>query len=311
VSDASLDDEIEASRAPLLEHLVELRTRLIRCMIAVFLAFILCFAFSTQAFTLLLHPFYVAAGLLAVRAQGAASAGPSDLTHQALGMLNETKNMFMVLAGLKDLPPVPGQVTKLVFTAPLEFFFTKVKLSGLGAVALSFPVLAQQIYAFVAPGLYKRERRAFLPFLVASPLLFLAGAAMVYFMIMPFLLWFSLSQQIVAVRGISVELLPKVSEYFDQVLTLLLAFGLGFQLPVILTLLGMAGLVNSKMLMAGWRFAVAGVVVVAAFITPPDPISQILLSVPVVALYFASVGCVWLIERGRKREDDARDLTVV
>jgi len=312
VSDTHADDEIEASRAPLLEHLVELRTRLIRCMVAVFVAFILCFAFSTQAFTLLLHPFYVAAGLLAVRAQGAASGpAPGDLTHQALAMLNETKNMFMVLAGMKDLPPVPGQVTKLVFTAPLEFFFTKVKLAGLGAVALSFPVLAQQIYAFVAPGLYKRERRAFLPFLVASPLLFVAGAAMVYFMIMPFLLWFSLSQQIVAVKGISVELLPKVSEYFDQVLTLLLAFGLGFQLPVILTLLGMAGLVNSKMLMSGWRFAVAGVVVVAAFITPPDPISQILLSVPVVGLYFASVGCVWLIERGRKKDDDARDLTVV
>jgi sec-independent protein translocase protein TatC len=311
VSDTPVDDEIEASRAPLLEHLVELRTRLIRCMVAVFLAFILCFAFSTQAFKLLLHPFYVAAGLLAVRAQGAAAAAPGDLAHQALAMLNETKNMFMVLAGMKDLPPVPGQVTKLVFTAPLEFFFTKVKLAGLGAVALSFPVLAQQIYAFVAPGLYKRERRAFLPFLVASPVLFVAGAAMVYFMIMPFLLWFSLSQQIVGVKGISVELLPKVSEYFDQVLTLLLAFGLGFQLPVILTLLGMAGLVNSKMLMSGWRFAVAGVVVVAAFITPPDPISQILLSVPVVALYFASVGCVWLIERGRKKEDGARDLTVV
>ena len=161
------------------------------------LAFIVCFIFSTQAYTLLLHPFYVAAGLLAIRAQEAKSASP-DFGHQAVSMLNSTKNMFLVLAGMKDLPPVPGQVTHLVFTAPLEFFFTKVKLSGLGAVALSFPVLGGQIYAFVAPEFYKRAASRFsaVP-QPASPLLLLAGAAMVYFMIMPFLLWFSLSQQIV------------------------------------------------------------------------------------------------------------------
>ena len=301
----TVDDDIEASRAPLMDHLVELRARLIRSVIALFVAFILCFTFSQQAFTLLVHPFYVAAGLLAIRVQEAKAGGPTDFLHQAQTMLISTKNMFLVLAGLKELPPVPGQVTSLIFTAPLEFFFTKVKLSVLGAVALSFPIWAQQIYAFVAPGLYKRERRAFLPFLIASPLLFTAGAAMVYFMIMPFLLWFALSQQIVATAGISVQLLPKVSEYLDQVMSLLLAFGLGFQLPVILALLGMAGIVNSKMLMAGWRYAIVGIVIVAAIITPPDPISQLLLSLPIIGLYFASVGCVWLIERGRKREDEA------
>ena len=301
----TVDDDIEASRAPLMDHLVELRARLIRSVIALFLAFILCFTFSQQAFTQLVHPFYVAAGLLAIRVQEAKAGGPTDFLHQAQTMLISTKNMFLVLAGLKELPPVPGQVTSLIFTAPLEFFFTKVKLSVLGAVALSFPIWAQQIYAFVAPGLYKRERRAFLPFLIASPLLFTAGAAMVYFMIMPFLLWFALSQQIVATAGISVQLLPKVSEYLDQVMSLLLAFGLGFQLPVILALLGMAGIVNSKMLMAGWRYAIVGIVIVAAIITPPDPISQLLLSLPIIGLYFASVGCVWLIERGRKREDEA------
>jgi sec-independent protein translocase protein TatC len=300
------DDEIEASRAPLMDHLVELRARLIRSVIALFIAFVVCVAFSQQAITLLIHPFYVAAGLLAVRVQEAKSAPAQDLLHQAQSMLVSTKNMFMVLAGMKDVPrTVPGQVTTVISTAPLEFFFTKVKLSVLGAVALSFPIWAQQVYAFVAPGLYKRERRAFLPFLIASPLLFLAGAAMVYFLIMPFLLWFSLSQQIVSTAGISVQFLPKISEYFDQVLTLLLAFGLGFQLPVILALLGIAGIVNSKMLMSGWRYAVVGIVIVAAIITPPDPISQLLLSLPIVGLYFASVACVWLIERGRKREDEA------
>ena len=306
MSGAPDEDEIEASRAPLLEHLVELRSRLIVCVIALFVGFLICFVFSTQIFTLLLHPFNVASALLAVRAQEAKSGGVFDI----LGALNGAKNMFLVLTGLRDAPPVPGQVTKLVFTAPLEFFFTKVKLSALGAVAITFPVLAQQVYAFVAPGLYKRERRAFLPFLIASPVLFALGAAMVYFMILPFVLWFAASQQIVGVSGISVDLLPKVSEYFDLVTTLLLAFGLCFQLPVVLTLLGMAGLVNSKMLMAGWRYAVVAVVVVAAIITPPDPISQTLLSVPIIGLYFISVGCVWLIELRRKKEDQARDVAV-
>ncbi|HEY2356535.1 MAG TPA: twin-arginine translocase subunit TatC [Phenylobacterium sp.] len=307
MSDAP-DDEIEASRAPLLDHLIELRQRLIVCVIALFVGFIICFIFSTQIYSLLLHPFQVAAGLLAVRAEEAKATGPSDLPHQILGMFTGVKNLFLVLAGMKELPPIEGQVTKLVFTAPLEFFFTKVKLSALGAVALSFPVLAWQIYAFVAPGLYKKERRAFLPFLVASPVLFALGAAMVYFMILPFVLWFSLNQQIVGASGISVELLPKVSEYFGLVTTLLLAFGLCFQLPVVLTLLGMAGLVNSKMLMAGWRYAVVAVVVVAAIITPPDPISQTLLSIPIIGLYFLSIGCVKLIELRRGKEDDARSV---
>jgi len=300
-----LDDEteIEASRAPLLDHLIELRKRLIVSIAAIVVAFLICFAFATQIFNLLLHPFTIAAQLLAIRqAEAAHPSGGFDL----VGVFVGAKNMFLALVGVLDLPAPPGKVTSLVFTAPLEFFFTKVKLAGFGAIVLSFPVLAWQIYAFVAPGLYKRERRAFLPFLLAAPLLFLMGAALVYYMILPFVLWFSLSQQIVATAGISVQLLPKVSDYFSLVTTLVLAFGLCFQLPVVLTLLGMAGLVNSQMLMKGWRYAVLGVFVVAAVVTPPDPISQTLLALPIILLYFASVGCVRLIERRRARDEAAQ-----
>jgi sec-independent protein translocase protein TatC len=171
-------------------------------------------------------------------------------------------------------------------------------------------VLAWQVYAFVAPGLYKRERYAFLPFLLAAPVLFLMGAALVYFIILPFVLWFSLNQQIMG-AGIAVELLPKVSDYLTLVTTLLLAFGLCFQLPVVLTLLGLAGMVNSAMLWKGWRYAVFAVVVVAAVVTPPDPISQLLLATPIIGLYFVSIGCVKLIELRRKKDDAAAGTDIV
>jgi sec-independent protein translocase protein TatC len=292
----SYDDEsdIEASRAPLLDHLIELRKRLIICVLAVVVGFAVCFGFSTQIYTVLLHPFQVAAEMFAASKGGHHAAGPFDL--------------LFVLVGLKDAPVASGENLRLVFTAPLEFFFTKLKLAGFGAVVLTFPVLAWQVYAFVAPGLYKRERRAFLPFLLAAPTLFMMGAALVYFIILPFVLWFSLSQQIVGAAGVAVELLPKVSDYLTLVTTLLLAFGLCFQLPVVLTLLGMAGIVNSSMLWKGWRYAVFAVVVVAAIVTPPDPISQLLLALPIIALYFVSIGCVKLIELRREKDDESRDI---
>jgi sec-independent protein translocase protein TatC len=290
------ESEIEASRAPLLEHLIELRRRLIVSVAALLVGFAVCFGFSKQIYIALLHPFEIAAQLLAAQRQGH-GGGAFDL--------------LLVLTGVKEAPSVANAGLKLVFTAPLEFFFTKLKLAGFGAVVVTFPILAWQVYAFVAPGLYKRERRAFLPFLVAAPLLFAMGAALVYFMILPFVLWFSLSQQIFGAGSISVELLPKVSDYLTLVTTLLLAFGLCFQLPIVLSLLGMAGIVTAKMLSQGRRYAIVGVFVVAAVVTPPDPISQTLLAIPIILLYEVSIWCVAMIERSRRREEARREIVPV
>ena len=290
---ASDESEIEASRAPLLDHLIELRGRLIICAAALAVGFVICFFFATDIYIFLLAPFERAQGLLAVQKATGAQHGPFDL-------------MF-AMAGLKSMANVHVQQIHMVFTAPLEVFFEKLKLSGFGAIVLTFPVLAWQLYRFIAPGLYKRERNAFLPFLIASPVLFFLGAALVYFVMLPFVLWFSLNQQIVGDGAISVQLLPKVSDYLSLVTTLLLGFGLCFQLPVVLALMGMAGLVSSRFLRSGRRYAVLAVFVVAAVITPPDPISMMSLVIPGVLLYEVSILCVWLIERRRVRDEAAED----
>jgi sec-independent protein translocase protein TatC len=282
------DSEIEGSRAPLLEHLVELRQRLIISIAALVLGFLVCFFFAKQIYVFLLHPFEVASGLLAEqKAKG--PHGPFD--------------QLLTLVGLKPLPP--GGEVKMVFTAPLEFFFTQVKLAGFGGLVAAFPVIAWQIYRFVAPGLYKRERNAFLPFLIASPVLFLMGAALVYFIMLPFVLWYGLHQQILGAGNVSVEMLPKVSDYLTLVTTLLLAFGLCFQLPIVLTLLGMAGIVSSEFLRTGRRYALVGVFALAAIVTPPDPFSMISLAIPICLLYEASIWCVRLIELRRAKEEVA------
>lgn len=285
------DSEIEASRAPLLDHLAELRQRLIICGVALLVGFVICFALSKEIYLLLLHPFRMAAALLAEQKTG--HPGPFDL--------------ILAVTGIHTPPSAPESL-KLVFTAPLEFFFTKMKLSMFGAVMLTFPVLAWQLYRFVAPGLYRRERKAFLPFLLAAPVLFVMGASLVYFIMLPFVLWFSLSQQIISPE-VEVQLLPKVSDYLDLVTQLLLAFGLCFQLPVVLSLAGLADLVKAETLAKGRRYAFVGIIVVAALVTPPDMISPFLLALPIYGLYEVSILCVHLIQ-ARRKEEESRELTV-
>lgn len=285
MSDIPDESDIEGSRAPLMEHLVELRQRLIRSLIALLLGFGVSFFFAGQILKFLTRPFEVAKGLVAQQT-ASVKHGPFDMIATLIGVL-----------------PMPKtDPAHLVAFAPLELFFTKVKLAGIAGLALAFPFIAFQLYRFVAPGLYKRERNAFAPFLLASPVLFLMGAALVYYIMLPSVMWFALNQQI-SEPGLSVELQLRLDDYLKLATTLLLAFGLCFQLPVVLALLGMAGIVSSEALARGRRFAIVGVFAVAAVVTPPDPISMISLAVPICLLYEASIWVVKLIQLRRAKEE--------
>lgn len=255
------DNDIEASRAPLLEHLIELRQRLLYSVVAIAVAFAICFYFANDIFNILLAPYERAAG------------NKPDL--------------------------------ELIFTAPQEFFFTQLKLALFGALFIAFPVLATQIYMFVAPGLYKNERGAFLPFLLATPILFLMGASLVYFLIMPLAFQFFMGMEQVGGDGqAAIKLLPRVSEYLSLTMTLIFAFGLCFQLPVLMTLLGRAGLISAAQLRKGRKYAVVVVFGVAAILTPPDIISQVGLGIPTLLLYEISILSVALIEKKRREAED-------
>jgi sec-independent protein translocase protein TatC len=259
------EEEIEASRAPLLEHLLELRQRLVVSAVAVLIGFIIAFIFSKQIYNFLLVPFGEAAK--AVRGANA-------------------------------------EQLELIFTAPFEFFFTKMKLAMFGGIMLAFPVIAHQLYAFIAPGLYRRERAAVLPYLLASPVLFVAGASLVYFFVLPFAMRFALGQEVGGEgQDIVIQLMPRVSEYLALVTTLILAFGFAFQMPVVMSLAGRAGLISSEALRKGRRYAIVGIFVFAAVVTPPDPFSQSILGVCIMGLYELSILAVRLVERKREQAE--------
>ena len=262
--------DIDDSRAPLLDHLYELRRRLMISIFAIIIGFTICLFFVRPIFDFLVLPFETA------------------VANVSADLLADGK---------------PGLTGDLIYTQVLEFFFVKLKLALFGWIILSFPVIAYQVYRFVAPGLYKNERGAFLPYLIMSPVLFIAGASMVFFYIFPFVLEFGLRQQQEFSTGASVSLLPKVSEYLGLATTMFLAFGLSFQLPVVLSLLGRAGIVSANALKKGRRYAIVGIALFAAFVTPPDPITQIALGSAIYLLYEISILSVRMIERKRPQQD--------
>jgi sec-independent protein translocase protein TatC len=250
------DEQIDESRAPLMDHLVELRRRLIWCFAALGAAFAVCFYFADRIFSFLAQPL------------------------------------------VRAFPPGEG---KLVYTKLYEAFFVEVRVAVFAAFFVAFPIIANQIWAFVAPGLYTKEKRAFLPFLVATPVLFTLGGALAYYVVMPSAFHFFLGYQ-GNIGGIEQEALPSIGDYLSLVMHFILAFGIAFLLPVLLMLLERAGIVTRQQLAGGRRYAILAAFVIAAVATPPDVLSQFMLAVPLLLLYELSLIAIWFTERRRVRE---------
>lgn len=251
--------EIDESRAPLMDHLIELRGRLIRSVIALLAAFAVCFYFAEHIFSFLVQP------LVKAFAEGEG---------------------------------------RLIYTKLYEAFFVEVRVAFFAAFFVAFPIIANQIWAFVAPGLYAKERRAFLPFLIATPILFTLGGALAYYVVMPTAFVFFLGYQ-GDIGGIEQEALPAVGDYLSLVMHFILAFGIAFLLPVLLMLLERAGIVTRQQLASGRRYAILVAFVIAAVATPPDVLSQFMLAIPLILLYELSLIAIWFTERRRARQSKA------
>jgi sec-independent protein translocase protein TatC len=256
------DDPINDKPMPLLDHLIELRSRLLWSMVAFGVCFAVSYYFSDRIYYLLAQPL----------AQALRDSGNPD--------------------------------PKLVYTQLYEAFFTRIKVAFFGGVFLGFPVIAAQLWLFVAPGLYRSEKRALLPFLLATPVLFLMGASLAYFVLFPFAFKFFASfQNNQGGGGIPIELLPRVGEYLDLVMKLILACGLIFQMPVATSLLARVGIISAATLRRYRRYAILGMFVIAAIVAPPDPLSMVMFAIPLLGLYEISIIAAAFVEPKPVKED--------
>ena len=266
VDEELTEDGVESSKMPLIEHLIELRNRLLWSIGALVVGFVLCYLVAEEMYRFLVQP----------------------------------------LADLME--GQPGR--RMIYTALHEAFFTQLKVAFFGSVCLTFPIVAGQLWAFIAPGLYKKERRAFLPFLLATPILFVMGAALVYYLIFPLAWQFFMSFETAGAEGtLAIVMEPKVNEYLSLVMKLIFAFGLSFQLPVVLMLMARAGMVTSKGLAEKRKYAVVLTFATAALLTPPDIISQIGLGIPILLLYEISILGTKLVEKKRAEREVADEIT--
>jgi len=248
--------DLDDSKAPLIEHLIELRQRLLWSVAALTVAFLISIFFADQIFGILVQP-------------------------------------------LTDA--FPAGEGKLIYTKLYEAFFVEIKVAMFAAFFLAFPIISNQLWAFVAPGLYANEKKAFLPFLIATPVLFIAGASLAYFVVMPTAFKFFLGFE-GPVGGLRQEALPAMGDYLSLVMQFILAFGVCFQLPVLLLLLNRAGIVTRKQLTGMRRYMIVAAFALAAILTPPDVVSQLMLGIPLVLLYESSLVIMWFTERRKKRE---------
>ena len=296
--------DIDNTKLPLLDHLVELRRRLVRSAIVIIIAFLPCFYFAQDIYNFLAMPLYDVVVKSSCQEPGVVEWVDNLLVeHFNFGILDEADRLPP--DSVAECEDIQEQTFRIIFTGPAEAFLTLVKVGFFASLCISLPMIVLQLWGFVAPGLYLKEKRVVLPFMVFFPVLFIMGAAMVYYAFFPVALEFLLSfQQEAGPDQLQIDAEFRISEYFNLLLKLIFAFGASFQLPLIIYFLARVGAATSQGLREKRKYAIVAVFVLAAVITPPDPFSQLGLAIPLILLYEISIWVAGMVEKRRGNQPD-------